>query len=226
MSNATKVVVWDVETTRLIDRQRGSSAIEQMEISVACAIVFDVEDLRGKPHEVLARSESRVYWHEDVFPRSRERLDKLAELLAECRMHVAFNGLKFDMKVMRQHFATTDRYDAAMRNLYDPFDDLSRSIGSFSLASLLQANNIDGKSGKGADAPGLWASKEYEKLEEYCAIDVDRLAQLVLKPSIRIPGFSCRAPFGTLGTLIEDINATEPPLVVEALEPPEPPEAS
>ena len=204
MSNDRKVVVWDVETTKLIDR--GNANIERMEISIACAIVFDLGDLRGESHEIMDRADKRVFWHEEVYPRRGECLDRLAELLSECKLHVAFNGLKFDMLVLKQHFATNEAYKAASQRLYDPYEDLSRSIGNFSLASLLYANGIDGKTGKGSDAPGMWTSGQYDLLEEYCAADVDRLARLVLQPSIRIPGYIMRLPMGTLSMLLDDIS--------------------
>lgn len=197
-------MIWDVETTRLIER--GNVKIEAMEISVACAIVLDVADFTSEPHEIMDRAERRVFWHEEVYPRRGECLDRLAELLVECKFHVAFNGNKFDILVMKRHFAHNADYKIACQKLYDPYDDLYRSIGGFSLASLLLANGIECKLGKGCDAPDLWVREEYEQLEEYCAADVDRLARLVLQPSIRIPGYMMRLPMGTLSMLVENMS--------------------
>lgn len=213
MSNENKIVVWDTETTRLIYR---GFPIERMEISVACAVIFEVGDCKREPHETLDGAERRVFWHEDVYPKRGENLDRLAELLAECKLHVAFNGIKFDMVLMKQHFQTNQAYKAACERLYDPYYDLVKSIGSFSLAALLYANGIDAKLGKGIDAPDLWDREAYEELEEYCAADVDRLARLVLKPSIRIPGYMIRLPMGTLSMLLDNMSVTPKP-VVEAV---------
>lgn len=212
MSNHSKIVVWDVETTKLIDR--GNANVERMEISVACAVVFDIETLKGEPHEVMDRAERRVFWHEDAFPKRGEPLDRLAELLSECKLHVAFNGNKFDILVMKQHFHTRDAYKEACHRLYDPYEDLVKSIGSFSLAALLYANGIDAKLGAGVDAPDMWSREEYDQLEEYCAADVDRLTRLVLQPSIRIPGYMMRLPMGTLSMILDNMSVkySPPPL--------------
>ena len=209
MPNDSKIVVWDVETTRLIER--GSVGIEKMEVSVACAVVFDLADLKSEAHELMDRAERRVFWHEDTFPKRGEPLDRLAELLSECKIHVAFNGNKFDILVMKQHFHSREAYKAACHRLYDPYEDLVKSIGSFSLGALLLANGIDAKIGKGVDAPDLWVREEYDQLEEYCAADVDRLTRLVLQPSIRIPGYMMRLPMGTLSMLLDNMSVQQMP---------------
>ena len=204
MPNDTKIVVWDVETTRLIDK--ANVRIDRMEVSVACAVIFDINDVKGEPHEIMDRAERRVFWHEEVYPKRGECLDRLADLLSECKLHVAFNGNKFDILVMHRHFSTSAAYKAACERLYDPYEDLVKSIGSFSLGSLLLANGIASKLGKGVDAPDLWVCEEYDKLEEYCVADVDRLARLVLQPSIRIPGYMMRLPMGTITMLLENMD--------------------
>jgi len=215
MSTENKIVVWDVETTRLIER--GGTSIERMEISVACALIFDFGDMKLEARDIMDRAERRVFWHEEVYPKRGECLDRLADLLSECKLHVAFNGIKFDMLVMKQHFMTPEAYKAACQRLYDPYEDLVKSIGSFSLASLLLTNGIQCKLGKGIDAPDLWDDKEYDELEEYCAADVDRLGKLVLQPSIRIPGYMMRLPMGTLAMLLDNMAVKDPPQVaVEA----------
>jgi len=201
------VIVWDVETTELIDCK--NVPISRMEISVACALVLDANSvLKNDTDAIMEQAERRVYWHVDRGRPGDQGMEHLATALANCKLHVAFNGKRFDMIILRKYFRSESDYDLACRRMYDPWDDLSRSIGSFSLASLLQANGLAKKTAKGCEAPGMWVRKEYDVLENYCAADVDRLARLVLLPTIRIPSHPIRLPIGTIRTLLEEMDAS------------------
>lgn len=179
-SPSNLVVVWDVETTELIDRDR--VPIEDMDISVACAVCFDADDAAS------VRDAVRVSFWSDKMYASRH-LAELAELLAECKASVAFNGLNFDIRTMKKHFASDEEYGKAVLKLYDPFDDLMHVTGPCSLASLLRVNGLETKGGKGSDAPAMWKQKRFDDLESYCKRDVELLAQLITaRPTIRIPG--------------------------------------
>ena len=193
------IVVWDVETTELIDKRRCS--ISNMEISVACCIIIDYELLCDDSEQAIASATRCSFWHEDAdrgLP-----LEALSQILAKSRVHIAFNGNHFDMPVMRRFFESAEMYKRACQRLYDPFEDLSNSVGSFSLASLLSTNRLDSKTGHGSDAPVLWKHRELDALESYCASDVELLTRLVTRPTIKLPGMGFRTPMGTLSSLFE-----------------------
>ena len=56
------------------------------------------------------------------------------------------------------------------------------------LSHLLQLNGQKGKAGSGCDAPGLWRAGRTTQLATYCMRDVEVLAALVLRQSMRVPG--------------------------------------
>lgn len=178
------IIVWDVETTKLIDRDH--QEIEEMEISVACAIEFHETDLK------LEHAKQYAFWNEDVI--SEYGIEDLARMLSSCKQHVAFNGRRFDMLVMKQHFKDDAEYDKALERLSDPFYDLS-VIAPYSLNALLKANKLTSKSGSGKDAPVLWETKRYDDLENYCMDDVRLLAKLITQEStIKVPYMPIRVP--------------------------------
>lgn len=179
------IVVWDLETTQLIDRRR--QRIDDMQISVGCAECFDADDpSRRKTHKLS-------FWSDEVH--GSHSLEDLAVLLSECYAHVAFNGERFDMQVMKKHFESGQQFERARGKLYDPYRDILLAWDSCSLAALLRANGLGQKSGKGCDAPDLWKSKQYDKLEQYCMKDVSLLADLITSgPTVRVPGLPTRLP--------------------------------
>ena len=63
------------------------------------------------------------------------------------------------------------------------------------LSTLLQLNGVQGKLGAGTDAPGLWRAGRLEQLPRYCMRDVVALAELVIKPWVRV----CRAEAAQTG---------------------------
>lgn len=178
------IVVWDVETTQLIDKKRVS--IEDMEISVACAIIFEITDVK------MLHAKKKTFWSDKVL--SSNSLEDLCHLLATCKGHVAYNGLNFDLIVMRKHFRTSVEYVQALQRLHDPFQDL-KNLGYLSLQSLLTANKLGSKTASGKEAPVMWREQRFEDLERYCMRDVDLLAQLITNSSsIAIPFLDARVP--------------------------------
>lgn len=216
------IVVWDVETTELINKRVCS--ISKMEVSVACCLIMDYELLCDDTEAAIASATRCSFWHEDAdrgLP-----LESLAQILAASRVHIAFNGEKFDMPVMRRFFESATEYKNACQRLYDPYADLSNGVGSFSLASLLSANRMGSKTGHGSDAPMLWQRRDLDALESYCASDVELLAQLVTQPTLQVPGMSCRIPIGTLSSLFEHMlerpSKRQKPVLAAKVEPHEP----
>lgn len=178
------IIVWDLETTELIDKKR--IQIQDMEVSVACAILFETTDT--KLENVLRKT----FWNDAVL--AEDSLDDLGELLSRCRGHVAYNGMNFDMVVMQKHFQTANAYSMAMQRLFDPLQDL-KNLSYFSLNALLAANNLGAKTASGKEAPSMWREKRFQTLEAYCMSDVELLAKLVTQSSsIALPGLEARVP--------------------------------
>ena len=200
------IVVWDLETTALIDKKL--VPLEKMSISVGCALIMDFDLALSEPDRALEQAEKRSYWHAEAIAKdeSKRPLSELAELLASARLNVAYNGRGFDILVMKQHFADLESFATAERRLFDPLHQISGQLGWFKLATLLASNNIPGKSGKGADAPSQWHRGELVELESYCAVDVDRLARLILQQTLKLPLMLARVPLGTLYGLVEEGN--------------------
>lgn len=178
------VIIWDVETTELIDRKKCN--ISDMEVSVACALIFDAFDKN------LENATRRTFWHSSVT--SLSTMNDLCSMLASCKAHVAFNGLRFDMIVMKKHFCDDANYQSALKRLHDPYRDISM-VGSYSLNSLLITNGLSPKTASGKEAPKMWKEGRYEELESYCMSDVELLAELVTKAdSVKIPLMHARIP--------------------------------
>ena len=193
------IVVWDVETTELIDKRRNS--IPNMEISVACALIFkyDKDGHTSKTVDLNDKNTVRreTYWHNSRSEVSgKSSISDLCTLLSKCKGHVAFNGAGFDMQVTKKCFATTQDYQDAAARLYDPLQDIVRSgLGYYSLNALLVQNGLSQKTASGSEAPKMWKEQRYEELEAYCASDVELLAQLITtKDSIAVPGVPGRLP--------------------------------
>ena len=178
------IIVWDVETTALIDRKR--VPIKDMEISVACALVFDVGDTK------LENTFHRSFWHSSVM--ASYDISNLCQLLAECKSHVAYNGVRFDMIVIDKHFESDQQRQLANQKIHDPLQDMS-SISYYSLNALLAANGLGSKTASGKEAPVMWESNRLEDLESYCMSDVDLLAKLITKaPTVKIPMMNAQIP--------------------------------
>ena len=182
ISNA--IVVWDVETTALIDRKK--VPIKDMEISVACALVFDVADTK------LENAVRRSFWHSSVM--ASYGMSDLCSLLSECKSHVAYNGVRFDMLVLDKHFESEEQRQLAKQKLHDPLKDVS-SVSYYSLNALLAANGLGSKTASGKEAPVMWDSSRFEDLESYCMSDVELLAKLITKaPAVTLPMMTAQIP--------------------------------
>lgn len=186
------IVVFDVETTRLIDEER--AGIDAMEVSVACAMRLPEG---GQGHTVqrqMSEAEHYTFWHQDAGTHTGDGgVQELLGLFDRASLLVAYNGIGFDMRVLRSYYgsgeAAETRYAAHLHKLHDPMDVVYRATGRRTrLSHLLQLNGQKGKAGSGCDAPGLWRAGRTTQLATYCMRDVEVLAALVLRQSMRVPG--------------------------------------
>ena len=177
-------VVLDIETTELIS----SVPISSMKTSIATVMLLEQHSLGLPAETLLQRSTQLQFWAHESGRGAPLRL--LAHVLDHAKLIVAYNGLAFDLVVLSGGDESRWRY-----KVHDPFLILFKETGRrFKLASILSANGITPKSGSGADAPLLWRAGQlgddtaWDALSSYNANDVLILTELVLRPSIRVPG--------------------------------------
>ena len=175
-----QVVVFDLESTHRIVK---SIPFDKMEVSVACATVLYTDTLRN-PRNALEMASSYTFWHRDV---DGAPVALLLELLRSARLIVAYNGISFDLNVLKPFMCDEDELVHLQSKCLDPFTVLRGITGRFmKLSDLLSINGLAPKTASGALAPTLWEQRRYAQLAAYCARDVSALAELVLLPRARL----------------------------------------
>ena len=182
--HGTGVVVFDLETTELVDE---ATPVEAMEVSEGCTATTG---------EGVQRS---THWQRAALFAGQRDLDdsveKLLEVFDSAKVIVAYNGRDFDMAVLKRYYGGDEgRWEAHMRKLHDPMWAALRAGGGRRprLSTLLALNGLRGKQGVGCDAPALWRTGRLEQLERYCARDAEALAELVMLRNARVPGGAAR----------------------------------
>ena len=120
------VVVFDVETTHLIDDE---TPLEEMEVSVACTVTLNAA---ASDRTTLAQAEHDTYWHSDAQRPTigRMPLERMLTRFDSASMIVAYNGREFDMRVLaRVYGGDGARYAAHLRKLVDPMEAIEREAG-------------------------------------------------------------------------------------------------
>ena len=174
------VIVFDLETTARITK---SISFDKMEVSVACATVVYTDTLKN-PRNALETASTFTFWHRDA---DGAPVALLMELLRSARLIVAFNGISFDLNVLKPFMCDEDEFLHLQSKCFDPFAVLRGVTGRFmKLSDLLSINGLAPKTASGALAPTLWAERRYAQLAAYCARDVSALAELVLLPRARL----------------------------------------
>tara|TARA_B110001450_G_scaffold16733_1_gene15469 strand:+ start:6544 stop:7974 length:1431 start_codon:yes stop_codon:yes gene_type:complete len=183
--SACATAVFDIETTELIER---SVPISAMKVSVATVLLLKNDGGR----------ETHIFWNTDEGTPRGAPLRFLRHVLDSAERIVAYNGRDFDLVVLAGG-GDAQRLERWRSKLFDPFVILRAAFRStFKLDALLKANGLDPKTGKGSEAPAMWKlwldtrdDRHLVELECYNVRDVEALEQLVLLPSVIVPGF-CR----------------------------------
>ena len=183
------MVVFDLETTELIE---DDVEIEDMSVSVACAMWLPAAATLEAAMEDAA---SKTFWHESVTRapngEAAAGVRELLDWLDGAAMIVAYNGREFDMRVLSRYYhdGEDDRRQAHLAKLVDPAEAVQRAAGRRAkLSTVLRLNTKAQKGGEGCDAPRWWHDGRHTQLQRYCAQDVRVLADLVVRPEIRVPG--------------------------------------
>ena len=194
-SPALPWLVFDVETTRLIDSTDGYNAFGPLREDHAPLGITCAATLLADADEAGAEREARV-WHApsgDTALLGTEHADFMLPLDArimadylydlcvvrkEARL-LAFNGVSFDLRLLAD-VSEDPRTARKCRELawgcYDPCFQVHCERGfPVGLAAMCAGMAVEGKSGKGADAPEAWASRCPQRRKEvldYCLEDV------------------------------------------------------
>jgi hypothetical protein len=133
-------------------------------------------------------------WWRDKAKDGAGPFDELLDLFDEAEVICAYNGLGFDLPVLRKHYgagkAAAKRYMSHRLKMFDPMLHIARATDQpyVSLGKLLQSNNLEGKTGDGLQAIQLWEQGHREQLLQYCMHDVRQLAALVHLSKLHVPG--------------------------------------
>ena len=184
------VVVFDLES----DSGDMSDDFRWMQITVGCCIVVDtalcleVGPEAGK--RALAAGTQYTFWRDVAPARNIDPFAKMLELFDDADAIVAYNGLYFDMSLLRRHYGRNEeRYMRHRLKVLDTFDRIKGATNRWpKLDVLLSANGLPSKSGDGKKAIRLWEAQKRDELEAYCMDDVKLLLQLVILDDIHYPG--------------------------------------
>lgn len=190
------VVVWDVETDRAFAGLRGlarSEQMRQMQTTVACAIVLDAAHCEVPGNWQQAKDTAQLrHWWRDEDPTGKGPFHELLALFDDADVIVAYNGLGFDLPVMRKYYGAGSlaqtRYVGHRIKCLDPMTRVASAldIPFPKLDALLAANNLTQKTGDGLQAIRLWEQGKREELRQYCESDVWLLAELVHLENLRV----------------------------------------
>jgi hypothetical protein len=113
-----------------------------------------------------------VFKGEDADEDARLR-DEFISILDNAPRLCAFNGVRFDIPYIIQHWGLEPaRAHAWVLKTVDIFEACKLGLRqTFKLAQLLSVNSLESKTGTGAEAVGLARDKEWDKLGAYCLQD-------------------------------------------------------
>jgi hypothetical protein len=190
-------VVFDVESDVLFQKCAGADRnqkLKVMQATVACAFVLDSELClsAADAQQALAQAEKRHFWA-DQQEHGQDAFEPLLRLFDDAECIVAYNGLDFDLPLMRKHYGcrpgASDRYFSHRFKTHDPFATLRSHTELWpKLDTLLAANELQAKLGDGKQAVTMWNQGRRDELQRYCYADVAALAALCLKPHLHMPG--------------------------------------
>jgi len=190
------LVVFDCESDCSFLECAGTShddKICHMRATVVCAL--EISD------EVPTKHTEHTFWVDDERDDGDSApFERLFTLFDKADVIVAYNGLDFDLPLLRKHYKNFVRYVDHRSKVLDPFANIRSVTGRWvKLDELLKKNGLAAKSGDGLMAINLWRDGSQEardKLEEYCRGDVRQLYELIGLSSIKMP--STQGPSITL----------------------------
>lgn len=192
------VVVWDAETDRSFQSLRGMCREQQMqtmEATVICALELDADAsvVPGNWEAALSTAKAHHWWRDVDGAGGGGPFAGLLELFDRAEVIVAYNGLGFDFPVIRKYYGSSKsarrRYLEHRLKTLDPMLKVASAadVPYKKLDALLKLNELPTKTGDGLEAIKMWEQGRRKELQEYCAHDVQQLAQLVHLDRMRVP---------------------------------------
>ena len=181
------IVAFDLEADCLFSECAGADRGQKMQgmgVTVACAIRMPLDSCGGTGGEALRDSRNSVLFCDDEeFP------EPLLRQFDDALVIVAYNGLDFDMPLLKRYYKDKKRYHRHLCKVVDPFSRIRSTLGIWpKLDLLLEANDLATKTADGKEAVAMWRRGEREKLAAYCMADVAALVQLAFLPKLKVPG--------------------------------------
>ena len=177
-----RVLVFDLETDRLLCKTRDDHRDLRVTVGQFCSFDWDPDDPATLPQNHS--------WFEYIAPLegANDLADKLIPLIDAADRVVAYNGRGFDLEVLRGCCSEED-VDRWSKKLRDPFEAIRDTTGSWvKLDELLDANALPfKKSGDGVSAVEWWSRGERRRVADYCRGDVDALIALITLDKIVFP---------------------------------------
>lgn len=217
------IVVFDVETDCSFKSLEGMPREQQMRVmqaTVVCALVFDSRDsiVPGNWEHAIKAAEKHTFWR-DVSPDNSDPFAGLLLLFDNAEVIVAYNGLGFDLPILRKHYGSgrdsRRRYMEHRMKMLDPMLQVAQTVDMpyCKLDKLLLCNDLPNKNGNGLDAIKMWEENRRAELESYCAQDVQSLAQLVHRTRLHVAGVGWmpNAVHGVASALLRQRALKEPP---------------
>lgn len=111
------------------------------------------------------------------------------EILDKAPCLCSYNGIQFDMRFMRVAWnVPAEKLEAWILKTFDAFEACRLGLGRyFPLSKLLDLNQIESKSGSGAEAIRLAREHRWDELGEYCLQDTKVTYLLSLQDVILYP---------------------------------------
>jgi hypothetical protein len=186
-------VVWDCETTGLIQDARGKyreDKIKNLDISVLCAIKISSDFILTDPTRAVDEAENIVVW-----PHAADgAMARFLDLLDGADCISGYNCFQFDCLTLHRHYQAeggggTRRCRYHNYKTLDPFSRLRDCTTVWNkLDTLLQNNGLQSKTASGLEAIKMWAEGRLDELQQYCMADVVLTAKLMLLPSLKLSG--------------------------------------
>jgi len=141
-------------------------------------IVLDLETQKDfaevggrKGYSKLRVSLAGIYSYEDNEYRSftEKELTKLGEMIQVADQVIGYNIRQFDFEVLQPYL----NFSLASVPVCDLLEEVEKALGHrIGLDAIAKGTLGVGKTGKGADAIGLWKTGKLDTLREYCLNDV------------------------------------------------------
>jgi hypothetical protein len=188
-------VVFDIETDTAFCNSNTTrdEQMTTMQATVVCSVTFTLDDLCNKTG-IPDTATRLVCWRDDNESKGGP-FEPLFREFDSADIIVAFNGLGFDMPVLKKYYGrlNSDRFMRHCMATHDPFARIRSATGMWpSLNKLLEQNGFHPKTSNGLEAIRMWERGERERLQQYCVDDVNLLADLVL----------CRSPVHCNGVVL------------------------